>query len=70
MKLRKRLSKLQALKAERASEMVKLVVDCQKLFRQLGLEVTNPLHSKVCIEAAFSFGKPGVICTEKHGDDI
>ena len=46
-KLTGRLAKLRVLKFERATEMVELVVDCQKLFRQLGLTETNPLHTKV-----------------------
>lgn len=46
-KLRGRLATLRVLKFERATEMVGLVVGCQKLFRQLGLPETNPLQTKV-----------------------
>lgn len=46
-KLRERLAKLRVLKFERATEMVGLVVDCQNLFRHLGLTETNPLQTKV-----------------------
>eukprot|EP00904_Undaria_pinnatifida_P004055 jgi/Undpi1/13650/HiC_scaffold_9.g03304.m1 len=45
-KLRGRLATLRVLKFERATEMVGLVVGCQKLFRQLGLPETNPLQTK------------------------
>lgn len=48
-KLRGRLATLRVLKFERATEMVGLVVDCQKLFRQLGLTETNPLQTKVTL---------------------
>ncbi|CAM9539709.1 unnamed protein product [Scytosiphon promiscuus] len=46
-KLRGRLAALRVLKFERATEMVGLVVDCQKLFRELGPPVTNPLQNKM-----------------------
>ncbi|CAN0033917.1 unnamed protein product, partial [Ectocarpus fasciculatus] len=47
-KLRGRLATLRVLKLERAAEMIGLVVDCQKLFRELGPPVENPLQNKVC----------------------
>lgn len=46
-KLKGRLANLERLKEERATEMVGLVVACQKRFVQLGLQCTNPLQTKV-----------------------
>lgn len=46
-KLRGRLATLRVLKFERATEMVGLVVDCQKLFRELAPPVEHPLQNKV-----------------------
>lgn len=46
-KLRGRLASLRVLKLERATEMVGLVVDCQKLFRELSPPVEHPLQHKV-----------------------
>ncbi|CAM9879077.1 unnamed protein product [Pylaiella littoralis] len=46
-KLRGRLASLRVLKLERATEMVGLVVDCQKLFRELSPPVEHPLQHKM-----------------------
>eukprot|EP00903_Cladosiphon_okamuranus_P007617 g7386.t1 len=46
-KLRGRLATLRVLKFERATEMVGLVVDCQKLFRELAPPVEHPLQNKM-----------------------
>lgn len=46
-KLRGRLATLRVLKFERSTEIVGLVVECQKLFRRLCPPVENPLQTKV-----------------------
>eukprot|EP00752_Nemacystus_decipiens_P002985 g2769.t1 len=46
-KLRGRLATLRVLKFERETEIVGLVVDCQKLFRELAPPVEHPLQTKM-----------------------
>lgn len=46
-RLRGRLATLRVLKFERSTEIVGLVVECQKLFRRLCPPVENPLQTKV-----------------------